>query len=112
MGDLVSVFITPKIGALIIAIWALVGLVKKIRPQIKDSEFWWNLIPYMPMIVGVVLALIPGVVDIPEGQTYIKSIGNFIVVGIACGGVATSLYGVIRRALQKFVGGKGSTKEE
>lgn len=95
MESLLS-FITPSVGALIVAITFVISVAKTIRPQIKKSKFWWHAMPYLPVIIGVLLSIIPGVIEA-------KEIGVKVVVGIASSGIATMGRNMLKRSiLDKF----------
>jgi orotate phosphoribosyltransferase-like protein len=85
-------FITPSVGALIVSITFIISIAKKIRPQIKRSKFWWHVMPYLPAIIGVCLAIMPGIIES-------NSIGVKIIVGIASSGIATMGRNMLKRSI-------------
>lgn len=92
--DLLSYFLTPQTGGLIVAAAVIAEGIKRIRPGIKQFSVIWHVLPMFPIVVAAGLALLPGVLEGPWGSK--------IVHGIIAGGVASLGYHAITRSVTEI----------
>jgi len=86
--------ITPEMGVLTVACWAVLESLRRLVPKLEKSSVWWHVLPILPELIGVGLAMIP--VAAAEGA----GIGDRILLGIIAGALASKGRKVIKRRFE------------
>jgi len=99
---LVEILLTPKSLSLAAAIVALLFFIGKLPIKLKEhgnktlenDRYWRRLLPIITPILGIIVAFLPGVADIPLDQW-----GSLIIFGLWTSFMASHGRKIIKRAI-------------
>jgi hypothetical protein len=102
METLFSSLLTPQvltISAAIVALLFSLGKMKINEVPLASSRKYKKILPLLPLILGVIAALAPGVLG--SGADEPVSIGSKVLIGLWCGLVASQSRNIVKRFFAK-----------
>jgi len=89
---------------ILLAVGTILWATRKVLPaSIEKNKIWKAMLPIIPIVIGIGLALVPGLVPMEETS---KS----VIIGGVAGSLSSTVYDFAREALgervKSFLGGK------
>ena len=91
MTDFASYLMQVNHMLIVVSVWVLMSLVRRIVPAVGDHHIYATLSPVLPIVLCSVAVWIPGLVD--------GSIATKIMLGIVLGAMAANGHKIVRQTL-------------